>query len=252
MEEFHVTDQNTEHRRQSKGHVAVIVEAEKILEILCGGCGGDRQELFAFLVHIGMNDTRDQLHKQHHAHNAEQVCNAVAHGHGVGMVCGNRLLRGGERRSGGQRAREQSGDDRGQLLGIKTFTAALDQTSDADTTNSGKRTCQNDGKAEEDVGLEILLHVLEEVRSCDKADGRDKQHKSKVLHDLQRIGCIGDRLLHAVNRGRENNHIGDLRAEKRAVKQCDDEHAGSSERNALDGHSAQCIPERRNGKHGYH
>ena len=81
-------------------------EGIQLLELACINllflAGADHQ-LLAFLGHVGLFKFRDQLHEQHHAHNAEEVGDAVAHRHQV-VQRAHRLFGGGDCGGGGQGA----------------------------------------------------------------------------------------------------------------------------------------------------
>ena len=144
-------------------------------------------DLAHLLRHIGMDDARHELHEQHHTDDAEQVRDTVADRDGVLILCCDSLLRRRERRGGRQRARQKPGNDGGELLRVIARRTALQRAGNEQAERSRDAAGEDDDKAQQHIGLEVVLHVLEEVRTGDEADGRDKEHKPQVFHDLQRL-----------------------------------------------------------------
>ena len=234
-------DQNAKHRRRSEGCEAEIVKFQQLPLELRNIARLDMRDLAYLLRHVGVDDARHELHEQHHADDTKEIGNAVADRDGVLILRRHCLLGRGERRGRRQRAGEKAGDDGCQLLGV---SPALQHAADQNARDRCNAAGENDDKPQKDIGFEILLHILEEVRPGDEADRGDKEHQTEVFNDLQRLRGVVDLLAHKP--GIEKN------AEKAAVDQRDDKYAGCAEADAFDRDPSQNISERRNGKDGEH
>ena len=170
VEELHRAKQNAKHGGDGEGREAEIVKFQKLaLEFSDIAC------LYvcnfsALLVQIRVDDARHQLHEQHNADDAEQIRNAVADRDRVLILGCNSLFGCRERRSRGQTAREQAGDHSRKLVRVVARLPGFNRTADEQTQNCRNAAGKNDHDAEQHIGLEVVLHVLEEVRARDKAD----------------------------------------------------------------------------------
>ena len=201
-------------------------------------------DLAAFLVQIRVHDARHQLHEQHDADDAEEIRDAVADRDRVLILGGDGLLRGGKRRGRGQRAGEQAGDHGRQLTRVIARLPGLDGPADEQAQDRGEAAGEDDHRAQQHVGLEVVLHVLEEVRPGDKADRGHEEHEAQVFDDLQRLRGVVDLF---------DDEAGiEACAEKRAVDQRDDKDAGRAEADPLDGDPPEQIADRGDPEDGEH
>ena len=160
VEELDRTKQDSKHRSHRKRRKAEIVEFQQSSLELGHVAGLHMRDLPHLLGHIRMDNARHQLHKQHNADNTEEIRNAVADRDRVLILRGNSLLRRGERRRGGQRAGQEARHDGGELLGIIARCTALDQPPYENAEHCRKAAGEDDDKAQQNIGFEVLLHEL--------------------------------------------------------------------------------------------
>ncbi len=183
------SDQDSHDRCQGKCHEPEFVHLGENQILLPAAPAVFCGNLFHLFIHIGLQNLRDDLHKQHHAHNAEQVGNTVPHRHQSLKVCTHRRLRRGERRSARERSREDSHQDCPEFLMVKVRKAGADQN----TCHTGSRRRRDNHKPKHNIRLEIPFQVAEKVRPRNETDGGHEKDQPHVLHDLQRL--CGKRLL---------------------------------------------------------
>ena len=115
---------------------------------------------------------------------------------------------------------------------------------DEQAQDRGEAAGEDDHHAQQHVGLEVVLHVLEEVRPGDKADRGHEEHKAQIFDDLQRLRGVVDLF---------DDEAGiEACAEKRAVDQRDDKDAGRAEADPLDGDPPEQIADRGDPEGGEH
>ncbi|CDB87662.1 unknown [Firmicutes bacterium CAG:170] len=244
VEELDRTKQDPKHRSHRKRRKAEIVEFQQSSLELGHVAGLHMRDLPHLLGHIRMDNARHQLHKQHDADDAKEIRNAVADRDRILILRGNGLLRRGERRRGGQCAGQEARHDGGELLGIIARCTALDQPPYENAEHCRKAAGEDDDKAQQNIGFEVLLHVLEEVRPGNKADGGNEEHKAEIFNDLQRLRRIV---------GLFDHELGvEMDAEEAAVDQRDHKYARRSEADALNGDSSENVAESRDRKDGQH
>ena len=244
VEELHRAKQNAKHGGDGEGREAEIVKFQQLaLEFGDVACLYVRN-FSALLVQIRVDDARHQLHEQHNADDAEQIRNAVADRDRVLILGCNSLFGCRERRSRGQTAREQAGDHSRKLVRVVARLPGFNRTADEQTQNCRNAAGKNDHDAEQHIGLEVVLHVLEEVRARDKADRGHEEHKAQIFDDLQRLRGVVDLF---------NDKFGiEVRSGERAVNQRDHENACRAEADALDGDAPEQIPDCRDSEYGKH
>ena len=229
---------HAEHRDGGEGEEGEVIQLQELGRVvdLVGGLHGHR--LFAFRVHIGADDFRDELHEEHHADDAEDVGNAVSDGHRVLIGRVHRGFGRGEGGGGGQGAGEQARHHGGQLVVVAV--AEAHGASDVDAEHRGDAAEDDDDEAEQHVGFEIALEIAEKLGTGDETYGGHKEHKAHVFDDFQGIRGVALGL---------RFHVG---VEEAAEEQGHDEHAGGAERDALDCDSAERIADGGDGKQEEH
>ena len=160
-----------------------------------------RLELCPLCIHICVEDLRHELYEQHDADHSEGISDAVSDGciRGTGSV---------------KRCRKSRRTCKGS--GHHTYRDIGRHACDLDDAHRCQRTDGDNDEAQQDIGFCIDLKVPEELRSGDKADGRNEADEAQVLEHAKTF------------------HQRLVVAEKMAEYQSDDQDAGCSQLYALD------------------
>ena len=236
--DLHAAQQDAETGSQSEGHEVEVVHFHEAFRQSPGGTGGLGDQ-FPFLGHVGLEELGHELDKQHHADNAENVSDAVAHGHQRLHFRTGCSLGGGEGGSGGQSTGQQTGENGGQFAGGAGGELGIQ----CQTTHAHGTTDDDDDGTQQDVGSKVFLEVCHEVGAGDEAHGGDEQNKTQIFHDFQSVGGIQTDL----------DHLGiQILIEDAAEDQSDEKHTGGAEVDTLNGDAAQSVANSGDGKDAEH
>ena len=110
-------------------------------------------------------------------------------------------------------------------------------SAEEDTSYSCKTACNDDDEAEKNVGFEVLLHIAEELGTCDKTYSRYKEDKSELFNDAE---CLLDEL-YRFSLTFNDKLIGKGLKEQCTKQKCNEEHPSVAERDSLNSDSTDTV-----------
>ena len=245
-----LTNEGAENCCESEYAETVVVELEKstgegLLFFLRFSL---YNELGAFEIHVSLGELGNELNEENHADYAEDVSDTVTYGYKAGerRVYGSLSCR--ECRSRGKRTGKKTYDHCGEAFRGFDGRTVADHITDTDTESCRKTACKDDNEAEKNVGLEVSLHVAEELGACDEANRSYEQDQTELFNNFEcffkEINGFGFTL---------DDHLSFQRTNEECTEEeCNYKYTCITQGYTLDGDSAEGIANEQNTKNAEH
>ncbi len=219
--DFDRAEQDTEDNCDAERSKAEFIKQFMFFFCLCSGCSafGLRDfERFTFLGDVCLENFRHDLDEQNYTDNTERICDRLPEGNETSLTgCFRNLFCGGECRSGGQCAGEDTGAE------------CRADPGDERKENSGECTGYNNDRTKRNIGFYIFLEVPEKVRTSNKTNCRNEENKTDITKEtISAHDCVGG--LADVELGEKRNVFKTGKGTEITEQQRNQEHTGGTER----------------------